>query len=345
MKKICLVLLISLLGVFGLCSCNNGGEDIPEGLQLVYESRADGYKFYGPEGWAVVNRGGIAASYVTAVNNTSITFTKADAPEGEVAQYFDTHMAALPYEINILKRDEPTSFGNADSAYKYVFTYKYQDYDFACMQILVFSGEDFYIFTYNSYGDANDESSDYRTYLEKIQLSIDNFKFTAKSDSAESKDYPTDSDGYAMISDKSLAGFELYVPKSYTVIDSGAIVSAKISDGANISISKASGTGVSIGDYWKARKNELSLVVGEITVIKENVINGGEDKVVLGNLASNRVAAYEYTYSFGGNTYHVYQIFGVDSFNGYSFTYTALDSEYSEHLDEIMTILEKVKFK
>ncbi len=344
MRKICLALMILLIGVFGLVSCANGDEDVPEGLQLVYESSTDGYKFYGPEGWVIANRGGVCASYVTAVNNTSISFVKAQKPDGALADYFNSSMAKLPYEINILKREEACSFGNATSAYKYIYTYEYEDYDFACMQILVMSGQELFIFTYNSYGDVEDEKSDYRQYLDAVQLSIDNFKFTETRPAGDGPVYEKDADGYNLVSDKRLAGFELYLPDGCLVIDNASIVSAKLSDGANISISKASGTGVSIADYWKTRKTELSAIVSELTVIRENVINSAEDTVVFGNLASNRVAAYEYTYVFGGVTYHVYQVFGVDSFNGYSFTYTATESEYSEHIDEVKTILEKVKF-
>lgn len=342
MRKICLFLTVMLMGVFMLFSCD--GEDAPDGLQKVYESPADGYTMYGPEGWVVANRGGIAASYVTAVNNTSITFVKAERPTGSVGAYFDESMATLPYSINIVKRDELCSFGNADAAYKYIYTYKYMDYDFACMQILVERGEDFYIFTYNSYGDVNDESSDYRSYLEAVQLSIDNFRFTEKSEAQGAPDYEKGGDGYMLVSDKGLCGFDLYLPEGCEVFDNSAIVSAKIAEGATVSLSKASGTGVSIGQYWKNRKDELSRLVSSLNVISENVINGDGNSVALGDLAQNRVAAYEYTYVYGGTTYHVYQVFGVDSFNGYSFTYTATEAEYAENLDTVKTILEKVRF-
>ena len=55
----------------------------------------------------------------------------------------------------------------------------------------------------------------------------------------------------------------------------------------------------------------------------------------------------EYTYVYGGKTYHVYQIFCVSSGlikKGYIFTYTASEDNYNLHLDDINRILTKIEF-
>ena len=356
MKKISLFLMILLLAAVSLISCGKKDE-APEGLQTADVCAEGGYTFYAPENWAIVNAENISAAKVSAINNTSITFTEADAPVGTLPEYFDASIATLPEGIKatltLTVRDEKCNFGNADGeCLKYVYTYKYEEYDFACMQILVNHGERFYIFTYNSSGDVNDESSDYRRYLDVVQLSVDSFLFTAPTEVADSVDYPKDADGYNMVSDKKIAGFELYLPDTWDVLFSDAYVKAKITDGANLSLSKATGTGVSISDYWNIRKNELSNFVTDIREIAVNQVNSfdaegnavGESTVVFGDLAPGKVAAYEYSYSFNGRVYHVYQVMGVDSFNGYVFTYTALEDEYADHIDEIKTILRKVRF-
>ena len=51
-----------------------------------------------------------------------------------------------------------------------------------------------------------------------------------------------------------------------------------------------------------------------------------------------------FTYEFAGRVYHVYQVMGVDAWNGYVFTYTALDGEYAEHLEAVSDILGRIKF-
>ena len=62
---------------------------------------------------------------------------------------------------------------------------------------------------------------------------------------------------------------------------------------------------------------------------------------------AKNAAACEYTYEYNGKTFHVYQIFAVTGGvapKGYIFTYTALEENYSLHLDAINRIIEKVEF-
>lgn len=356
-----LAIALSLICIFALASCA-GGDDAPEGLQLADDNKAEGYTFYAPEGWTVSNRDGVSAAFATSLNRASITFTRADAPTVTLKEYFDTSIKKLPFEVNITKDGEKCTFGNSADAYKYIYTYKYDGKDVVCMQILVTYGERFYIFTYTSYGDPSSETSDYRIYLEPVQLAIDNFAFKTPEGESTKTEYPKDSDGYCLVSDEKIAGFELYLPESYTVVDNAAIVTASISGGANISITKTSVSNVSVLTYLENRRAELSLISSSVKDIKVSVPKAVDtesdffknwtmdvlpeldESTVFGNLSYSSIVAYEYTYEFAGSTYHVYQVLGIDSWNGYVFTYTARESEFAEHLEEIKTILKKVKF-
>ena len=346
--------------------------DAPEGMQVVYESAADGYVFYGPEGWIISNRGGIAASYVSGINNTSISFAKTTLPEGVTAKgYFDSVKDEFAYDITLTKSGERCNFGkdNSTVGYKYIYTFKLpgrdtQDsdgdgnvneevpLDYTAMQIIVSHEESVYIFTYTALGTPDDEASNYRVYLEGAQAAIDNFKFTEAAPSGDTTpDYPKDEDGYNMVSDKSVSGFELYLPDTFTVVDNSALVSATLSVGSAVSLSRATEVGVTIDKYWEAREAELSKFVTNLTVIVKNKTNVKNeetgvysDDIVFGNLELNRVAMYEYTYEFTGVKYHVYQLLGWTATDGYVFTYTAKDGDFSTHFDEIMTVIEKVRF-
>jgi hypothetical protein len=74
------------------------------------------------------------------------------------------------------------------------------------------------------------------------------------------------------------------------------------------------------------------------------------ENLVFGNLDKSELVEYEYTYVHNGQTYRVYQVMGADYTikplfgKGYVFTYTAVEDEYDAHIDEIKTILEKVRF-
>ncbi|MBO5908111.1 MAG: hypothetical protein J6Q85_08200 [Clostridia bacterium] len=372
MKKFLLLTLILIMTTLVFTSCGDGST-APDGMQLVYESKSEGYVFWGPDGWIISNRGAVAATYLSSFNQTSITFTKAPMPsetDGSGAVdfdlYFQNSMAAFPYEITVVERGVSENFGTAeagaDRAKRYVYTYKYGELDVACMQILLTRGEDFFIFTYTSYGSPSDESSYYRTYLDKALAVCENFQFTDKSDEGEAPIPSVDKDGYYLASNKTLSGFELYLPVDYTLVDASALVSAKISNKANVSLTRATQTGVGILDYLLLRREKLSAITDSFTDIKISVAKAVnteseyfddwtlsilpelDSELKLGNLDSSRVAAYEYTYTLGENTYHVLQVLGTDNLNGYVFTYTALEEEYAEHLGEIRTILEKVIF-
>ncbi len=363
MRKFLSFILAAVIVTATLVSCANNDIDVPTGLQIVKISEASGYQFFGPEGWIIANDGEIAASYVSTINNTSITFVEADMPEGDIKDYFEDERVKFPYEITVVEEKE-TKFGNAESAYSYVYTFEYEERDFAALQIFIKNKADFYIFTYTSYGDPAKEDSEYQNYLEVVRLAIDSFKFTEKSDKTEKEEKPkADGDGYVLVSNKGLSGFELYVPKEAEVTMSSTQVTAKLSDKANVTVTKSSSTGVGIVDYLKTRKTELEGLFGEVSDITigfktapdlegetANLFDGFDvdpvaiDDIKFGDLPENKLVVYEYSYSHLGIKYHVYQILGVDSFAGYVLTYTATEDEYALHLDTLDMILEKVKF-
>lgn len=367
MRKFFIAMLFVALCIVGFSSCDKDELEIPEGLQLVKDS--DDYTFFGPEGWTVVNRGEICSTYLSSVNNTNVSFAEAKNPEATIPEYFEDTLGEFSYDITLHVRDEKCSFGAditpADEAYKYVYSYKYQERDFICMQILLRENGKFYIFTYTSYGDINDSESYYAKHLEKADLAAKSVIFKTKNiEGGESikPEYVADADGYLLVSDRTLAGFDLYLPADYEVVDNSALVTAKASDGASITVSRAVGTDVYILDYLETRRSELSAIVENLTDIKvssatpttklafETMAITHEPDLTFGELAPY-VMSYEYKYTYNGTVYHVYQIVGVDSgflgfigASGYVFTYTATEQEYEKHLDEIKTILEKIDF-
>ena len=357
MKKIisltlCVIALMALL-----TSCNS--ESAPEGLQIVHSSSVEGFKFYAPEGWTVITTSyntdcKVYGAKLGVRGQTSITLIKAEKPE-DINAYFTSSLNDMPAEVEVLKSPEACTFGNATNASKAIYTYKYNTYDyekskyvdmdFTCMQIFVEYGNDFYIFTYTAPGTPTNEDSSYNTYLEYVQKAIDAFLFIEKSSEETPQIFEKDEDGYNLVSDKTLCGFSLYLPDSFKVASNDGDVEAKVGTGATISLARAVDTGVTVSDYWKMRKDDLTRIVGEVKEIDVNVINkDGETKVKLGNLAANRVAAYTYTYEYGGVTYMVYQVMGTNLTTGFVFTYTAPIDEFNTHFDEIKIILDKVKF-
>lgn len=340
MKKLTALLLILILAAFSFTACD-GSNDVPTGMQLVRGGDDIGYYLYSPEGWIVSSQGNIAASYVSLVDTTSITLVEADMPSGTIAEYFEAAKAEFTFPINVTKENADFKLGNADEAKQFIYDYEYSGYKIRAMQIFAkFSGS-FYIFTFTSQlAERSEGETLYDYHLKNDLPSItENIKFVKKSGSPSAPSYP-EVDGKLLVSDRNLCGFDLYVSKDYAVDFSDGIVSVTSADGANITASKAIGAAydVSISDYWETRKKELESIVGTVTVIEKDKIDG----VVLGDLPN--AAAYEYTYTYGGVKYHVYQIFGVDFFNGYAFTFTAPEAVYAERITEALEIAAGIKF-
>lgn len=327
--------LTCLIGLIG-CGKDDG---VPEGMQLVRGGEDVGYYFYGPEEWTVANLGDISATYASNVDSSSITYVETDMPSGTVQEYFYESLKEFPTQPTVLEPTggENVTFGTAESAVRFVYDHEYSGHKFRTMQIFVKHGERFGIFTYTSFleNKSSGEKTQYEYYLEKVNAVIASFKLVEKGAPAPMPEYEV-VDGYKLISDKSVAKFSLYVPEDFEVEYSSGITCASLADGSNITMTRATSTGMSVGDYWTKRKAELEAIVDEITIVEEvKSTNFGNAK---------NAASYEYTYVYNGTTYHVYQVFAVTTFDGFVFTYTAAEENYASHIDVIEKITEKVEF-
>ena len=341
-----------LLAFSVVVGCTNNGEDAPDGMQTVKGGEEYGFYMYAPAEWTVANHGDIAAVYTSKIDNSSVTFAEGEMPEN-IIEYFAEEMANLPFEITPVGDEadfgKACTFGNATEAYKFIFSYTYDEIPFRCMQILVKHDGRFFIFTFTSYETERREGETYYDYyLESVQKVIDSFKFVEKKAGDETTvEYERDEDGYILISDKKLAGFDMYVPESWRVIDSSAIVSALGENGASVNISKPTYTDVNYVQYWEHRMESLN------RIIDKTVDTDGKEVSSLKLLNEGRLERdgvdnayfYEYEYTLFGKTYRVYQaLLAVDSFSGYVFTYSAEAAVFEESLEEAMRVLDKARF-
>ena len=352
MKRITSIILIlaTLLSLALLTSCKKS--DAPEGMQLVKGGIDYAYSFYAPEEWVVANLGEVACTYASRVDTTSMTFAETTRPEGSIKDYFESEKALFPYEITVVTDGESCSFGNADKlALKYVYTYEYKKASYTCMQIFVENGEQFYIFTYTaSSSEREPEKSYYQYYLEKVQASIDAFKFNNKTSPAPTApSYEKDADGYLLVSDKRVSGFSLYVPDTYTVDYSSALVSVS-REGKNVTMSETTYPASTQDEYWKKRREDIEAIADKITNENGETVSSFKEIAASEKIdAANADAAvkYEYSYVLDGVEYRVCQILarkGTIGGSVYVFTYTATANEYESGLSEAMAIFNKVQY-
>lgn len=303
-----------------------------------------------------------------------------DKNEYFFTQYFKNSLEEFPDKNppKVAKEDgEEIIFGKegetADKARKYTYTYEYLDTDanetfkFGVMQILICKGNRYYIFTYTaSMEEKISGTTAYDYYLGdeedegKVQEIISEFRFVPITEQEEVKEFEKDEDGFVLVSDEDLAGFSLYVPQEFSPDYASAIVSATHTDGSNISFTEAKGTNENVNAYMRRRFAQLEQIIdGEIEYELmfddkgEPVYDPDGNQVIkyetieFGN--ADAANAYEYTFTYNGSEYHVYQVIAVEgwtlSYRGYVFTYTAKEANYSQHIDDVMKTIEKVDFK
>lgn len=357
-KRTILCLFLCVLAAFALISCA-GDDTVPEGMQVCRDSDALGVTLYAPEGWTVCNVGDISAAYVSSINQTSISLTEADMGEAEdFVSYFDAHKGEFAYEITLTSAGNEVTLGNADSAASFVYTFTYAERHFKTLQVLALYGERFYIFTYTSYDEAyEDDKTYYEQYYDYAKQVMETVVFRAKGDAEAAPTYEADEDGYLLVSDKMINGFFFYMPPTWTCDVDEGILQVKGADGVSVNLSEATGTGVSVKQYFMTRMEELSVFVDDLTVYvggeplpyptDEQTQNSDayKDMIVLADFGNAKQAAVcEYAYTYAGETYHVLQYLAIAGNHGYVFTYTAPTSVYAEHLSEAQTIAEKVRF-
>jgi hypothetical protein len=338
-------------------------------MQLISGSDTLGYYFYAPEEWQAANLDGVAAAYISAINTTSVTFTEIDKAAFDIKDetmsdedyflyhYFNDTKGEFPADTQFGEKcGEERLFGasdyRADKAVIYTYTYKYNEVNYGFMQYFAVHNGDCFILTYSAIADVikGYEKSRYDEYLEMLTRIVENFRFVDKSGTADKPEsYPADE--YRLVSDSKISGFEFYAPGSFMVDYSSAIVSVTAADGSNVNLTESMGTGVTPKAYFEDRLKELGVIATDITVIKQDEAAklGNVPEVLGGNSMTNFAFAYEYTYVFGGETYHVYQILAAEgsllNADGYVFTYTAKEENYEKHLNEVNTMIEKVIFK
>lgn len=387
-RVIALLLAIATLTVciLGLASCGEESE-VPEYMKEARGGEDVGYHFYVPEGWITANYGDIACAYVSSRGMISVSFTEGTMPAGYVKStdpkvvpdYIKTYvsedvkkLAAAGVGIGDdgsveskvkLSDGERCDFGNAEEAYAFVLEYTYNNVPVKQLQIFSIYGGRFGIFTYTSYDSKyNDETTYYDRYYSDngsalgAQSVIKNFRYIDKT----SASVPAVTDGYTLISDKTVSGFELSVPEGFTVDSAAGAVSATRADGTNITVSKATvnvgimtkedaATDTTTKDYWRMRVESLEQMIdyrvgddGKLTSTL-NIISE-RDRMTVG---SDAACYFEFTYEMSGEIYHVYMVYirhaVLLSATDYVYTYTLKSSEgdawSNEHALEAKNIL------
>ncbi len=342
-------MLLSML--LTLSACGEEKPDAPEGMQLVRGSDSIGYYFYAPDNWVVANDGNKAASYVSTIDSSAVSLVEVKMPEEPVVDYISGELARFPEGFELETTDiTEDDFGNADSAYKVSFSYTYSyeygekkmSYEYMTMQYYAIFHGRFFIFTYTGSTEtrSGSDKSYYEYHLENVAKIVENTKFVDKSgeDSWVSPSYEYGEDGYALVSDRELCYFDLYLPREYTVDYSTSVVSAHSTNGEYITASEITyTTRGDVGDYWKYRFTRLDALADNVTYDLANI----KDVELGGNTAA---VGIDFSYTLDGADYKAYQVIVNNGFHIFMFTYVAEAASYDAGLEVALDILHRMRF-
>ena len=354
MKKRIAALLLCLITLFSLVSCDDGlpdGAELPEGMQYA-GGETEGFFMYVPEEWTLSSLEGVVGAYVSSLDHSSVSLARVEKPaEVSIADYFAGVMADMPYaDYTLVKNGVARSVGNVTKGTAYEYTYSYKPYEkdaiaYRTMQLFAEFGGRLYCFTYTAQDTKKTEDKTYFTlHLEDVNAVIDALKFIDPMEKQSATvTYEADGDGYLQISKKRTAGFAFYMHPDWECTMSSGTVELQGKGGASINLAEARDTGVAVDEYFKKRKSDLERYTdGPVTSVKEG------ETVPFGN--ADKAIAYEYTYTYRGTQYHTYQVMIVHEKiplllqKGYVFTFTAPETVYAAELASVMKMIGKVTF-
>ncbi len=144
--------------------------------------------------------------------------------------------------------------------------------------------------------------------------------------------------GFKEISDEGVT-YDLFVPEEWTADISTGVTAAYYSgkDPANISLIayELDGSVTSIADYWETYEPSLKAVFSDLEYIHD------PEELELDGVPA---VQYVYTGTMVNMSYKFMQIVAFKDAKVYIFTYTAEESRYDAHFEDIIAILAEFRF-
>lgn len=328
MKKL-ICLLLAVLMTVGLVAC---GSSASSDYQLVSFEK-DPFNLYVPKTWKDNSSSGRAGAYYSGdkkimVNATSSLAVTGDTLLAYVERIDKNYAETLEKYERKGEITETTLGGNAAYRLEYFASVDGKTMSFCS----VIAGYDVYyvILTYCAI------SSYYADRLEDFENIIANFSF--KQPVITPPVQGEDGAEYVLASHEKNV-FNLYVPSTWTVAESGEIAGAyyysKEGDKSNVTLMEyvSSYEITSAKEYWEAFQKQYEHPI-DIVSTDENAKLGERDAF-----------AVEYKTSLGDGNYKIKQIFLASEKIIYIFTYTSTEEFYDAHLDEVAKMVEMFEFK
>lgn len=341
-------LLLSLALCMLLTSCaapqEAGGVPIPQGMK---DATGDGvgYYLFLPNDWKVDHSTGVTiATYATA----RIVFSSFNSKR-EPDEYWNASRAETEEMFTDFHMDEEaasTLFGK-NAALRYKFSGILYDGNgdgkkdkYGVTQYVSKRNGKMYVLTYMA-----PFEKDYEQYTTVVEAIVTNFLFTDKEETGGTPASPSDADnavngGVKDIADPAIHDFHLYVPTSWVTDLQNGTVSAYVSEENRTSISLVRNyptAANTLPEYFNNLEKEYKEQLSDYRLVKKEE----HRKATADGIDSLR---YEFTATKGGTAYRFFQELFVKGSYVYTFTYTATEEQYAQHVDEADAMIAGIVF-
>lgn len=334
MKKIIAVLTAIIFLIIPLSACSSK-DPVPKGMQLA-SAEGEPFKLYVPEGMNINIDSGISGAFVHNPAKIVISaryYTPADAEMtvSEYIAYCEAGYAESLTEFSIISRD-PAILAEKD-AIKLVYTAKIDSVDYTCTQYTTLHNGDMVSLHFYIPTDAVE------SYAEIANSVTSNFqlcdKAEVKNDEFIDKKTP---DGMKIASHDKIE-YRFYVPKSWVCDSESGISEAYYpeSEKTNVTVTSYSPDGeLSAAEYIALCEEEYKTAILGYELIEKN-----DDLKV----ASRDAVSITFKANYDGIDYKIRQTTFMYNQMIYSITYTATDSAFDLHTEDLERMISEFSFR
>ncbi len=365
----CLLLALCLL-CGGLVACGGGASEVPDGYQYA-TCNGEYFRLFVPTQWTVNTESGVSGGYTSvfgevAVSMVEVPFDRNDRPAetetaaetaaadrtATLADFFDAHMADIAtlrdykHEKTADTTMSASDGGKRAAAKDITYTASVAGTVYRYRQVLCKVEGRFYLFTSSysaAYFDAlpEDQQLKITSMIEEI---LGNIVFHARPFDGGTDDRKLPRveapEGMKLVTDNTVA-YRFFAPESWIAVPGSAAaqVCASETDRSNVSVISfvPDEEGVGVEDYWTKTQLHYESALGDYRLV--STVSEGE------TMGGRNATVYEYTYTLGGVSYHARQAVCVYGDMIISMTYTALEANYSAHLDEVKAMQAALTFR
>ncbi len=359
-----LSLLLCLLCLLPLAACADDGETLPDGMQNATAAGAD-FRLYIPTTWSLNTAYGVSGGYYSLYDQSTVSVVKyaiteqmradmaadeaviadPDSSSARMDWFFRTALRAQAEQLvtgGVEELEAPTLdlLGGAN-ARRYHYKGNIKGADLFFVQVVAEKNDAFYVFSFTAAENLYELLYNEDRASSNVGLMLSEFVFADPYVPADPSKTLEEDDaaptGMKKASGKAVM-YNLYVPSDWTVDLNQAVYSAKSPDGlAVVSVTPFMPTDAasSVVDYFAETQEMLAGISGgtyQKHVEAETTLGGGE------------AMEYEYSLQLGGTAYRYRQI--IVGYRGmiYSLTYTARETDYNKHLDDMNAIVDAFTF-